>query len=474
MVKFSELPDRPARWLAPDLQLVRQILYVGSFVIVAMITQFMVNAADGIMVGRLPPDEATASQAALGLGMPLFWAIGGFFAAISYGTQALTARRFGEDDDGRAGQVLFNSLVVAVAAGLIGSAVAWIVAPYAVHFFAESSDAQQELATEYAKIRAFGIAGVVLTFSYKSFFDGLGRTHVHLIAALAMNVFNIGLNYLMIFGAPSMGIEKGGLAGSAWASTISTYVGCTMMFLVSLAPRYRKVFQFYRTAHWDPGVMRDIVRLALPSGSATVFLMTGFLLFMKFVGQLDAQVGAGTNTNAAATTALFNTAAFVAMPVMAFGTATATAVSQSLGAGKVDLAARYGWEAVRVGVLAVTVLSALFLIYPQEVIAIWAPHDPAVQVAAVSPLRLIASALPMMVVGLVLSQALYGAGANAYVMKVEAILHAGVLVPLSWFLGPHLGWGLTGAWMAAFIYANALGLAMLIKFAGRGWRSIRL
>ena len=85
----------------------------------AMITQFFVNAADTFMVGRLADkDAATVAQAALGLGMPFFWAVGGFFSAVSFGTQAMTARRYAEGRMDKAGQVLFNSVTVATLAGI--------------------------------------------------------------------------------------------------------------------------------------------------------------------------------------------------------------------------------------------------------------------------------------------------------------------------------------------------------------------
>jgi putative MATE family efflux protein len=452
------------------------MLYVGSFVMVAMVTQFFVGAADTIMCGFLPDIElATASQAALALGMPLFWWVGGFFAAISYGTQALVARRFGAGDDEKAGQVLFNSLVVAVIAGVLGSAIGWFTAEPMVGFFAESSVEQRELAITYAKIRALGIGGVVVAFSFKAFFDGLGRTHVHLIAALFMNACNIGLNYALIFGVPALGIPGMEIAGAALASTIASYVGAVIMIAVSLVPKYRKRFHFYRLSNWSKPVAAEVVRLMIPSGSASVFLMTGFLLVVKFVGMLDAaDTSRPANVYAAATMALFYCVGSMAMPAIAFGTATATALSQSIGAGKMNLAARYGWEAARIAALAAIGVAALYWMFPEQVLALFAPRDTAVQAIGVLPLRIMATILPLVVVGLVLAQALYGAGANLYVMGVEATLHAGVLVPLSYLFGPYLGWGLTGVFIAAACYGGGLGVLMLAKFASKGWRQIQL
>jgi MATE family multidrug resistance protein len=474
-VQLTDLGDEPPRLFKPGLELplVRRVLSLGAWVMLAMITQFFVNAADNFMVGRLDDAAlATASQAALGLGMPFFWAVGGFFCAVAFGTQAMTARRYAEGDLPRAGQVLWNSLLVATVAGIVGGLLGWAITPTAIDFLAQASPEQAALGADYARMRMLGVPAMVLTFSYKAFFDGIGRTRVHLWAALVMNFLNIGLNYLLIYGAPSLGVPAMALEGAGLASAISTYVGLAIMIGISLRPDYSRRYHFYRRVHTSWTQIRDIVRLMLPSGSATVILMAGFMMFMRFVGEIDAEVGG--NTFSAATKALMDTASLCFMPVIALGTATATAVSQSLGAGKPNLAARYGWESVRLGVYAMFVVASIFLAFPQEILRVWAPNDPAVVAAGAEALRFVAAGLPALVVGLVLSQALYGAGANTFVMVVEGVLHFGVLVPLSWLLGPKLGYGLEGVWLAAALYTNLMGLAMALKFLGRGWRSIRL
>ncbi|MFO7568070.1 MAG: MATE family efflux transporter [Enhygromyxa sp.] len=478
MVKLTDFSDEPETFrLLPEWPLVRKVAYLGSFVILAMLTQFFVNAADTLMVGRLDQAEATASAAALGLGMPMYWAIGGFFAAVSYGAQAMTGRRYAEGDDRRAGQVLFNAVFVSIFAGALGTAIGWYSSPAAMGFLAEASETQKQLGTTYVQLRSLGIAGMVMTFAFKAFFDGIGQTYVHLLAAVVMNVINIGLNYLLIYGNETLGIPMLGVAGAGWASMLSTYIGLAIMIGVSVSPRYNRRFRFFEwgklRSNLDGAVIRTVIRLMLPAGSATLILMTGFLLFFKFVGQLDAEAG-GDNTFSAATKILMDVAAVCFMPLLAFGTATATAVAQSLGAGKPNLAARYAWGSVRIGIMAMVPFGLAFLLVPEQIISLWAPNDPAVAAAGATSLRLVAASLPMLVVALILSQSLYGAGANVYVMVVEGLLHFGCLVPLSWLLGPYLGFGLTGIWTAALIYVYGLGIAMGAKFLAKGWRNIEL
>jgi MATE family multidrug resistance protein len=474
LVNLTELDDSPPRLLKlfPEMPLVRKVMSLATWVMLAMMTQYFVNAADNLMVGRLPAEQATASQAALGLGMPLYWAVGGFFSAVGYGAQAMTARRYAEGETKRAGQVLYNAVMVAILCGILGSAIGWFSAELTVSYLAQASEEQKELGIRYVQWRALGIAAMVVTFAYKAFFDGIGRTQVHLVAAVIMNVTNIGLNYLLIYGNPALGIPVMGLDGAGIASMLATYIGLFYMIGASMTGRYR-LFEIYKLGNRDGTVIRNVLRLMLPSGSASLILMAGFLLFFKFVGQIDAAEGTG-NTYSAATKALMDTGALCFMPLLAFGTATATAVSQSLGAGKPNLAARYGWESVRVGIWAVLPVGVVFFIWPEQIIALWSPNDPAVPAAAASSLRMIATCLPAMVIGMVCAQALYGAGANTYVMIAEGLLHFGVLVPLAWLLGPFLGLGLIGIWASAVIYVFGLALAMGGKFLGKGWRKIEL
>lgn len=473
--ELTNLSDEPPRLFKFGLEmpLVRRVVRLGVWVVLAMVTQYLVNVADNAMVGRLDGAEATASQAALGVAMPFFWAFGGFFAAVGAGTQAITGRRYAEADYKGAGQVLFNALCIGIVAGIVGSLLGYISSPGGLGFLAEGGGAQEDLAIEYAQIRMVGVAGMVVTFAYKAFFDGIGRTYVHLWAAVSMNVFNIILNYFFIYGNDALGVPKMGLAGAGYASVISTYLGLLIIALVATQKHYRTKYVFWRLRHFDPGIMVRIVKLMIPSGAATVVLMAGFALFMRFVGVIDTEAGTG-NVYGAATKAIMDIAGVCFMPLIAFGTATATCVSQSLGAGKTNLAARYGWEASRLGVFAMIVIAALFLAIPEPIIALVSPNDPAVAAAGANSLRIITIGLPLMAVGLVLSQALFGAGANTFVAVAELMLHFGLFVPGAWLLGPKLGYGMEGVWVAATMYVAALGVVMGGKFLGQGWRQIKL
>jgi len=159
---------------------------------------------------------------------------------------------------------------------------------------------------------------------------------------------------------------------------------------------------------------------------------------------------------------------------LAFGTSTATLVSQSLGEKNGDQAAKFGWASVRLGLLIFGTVGLLEgVVFPTQLLAIFTGSQ-AVADAAMLPMRLMGLCTPVIAVGMILSQALFGAGNTLFVMIVELILHFTCLVPLAWFLGITLEHGLIGIWTAGITYIGLLAMAMTAKFATGDWKAIKI
>jgi Na+-driven multidrug efflux pump len=276
-----------------------------------------------------------------------------------------------------------------------------------------------------------------------------------------------------------MGIGGAGLAGFA-----STWVGLLVMVAWAFLPKYRNVYKPFALGKLNRGLTWSILRLSIPSGVATVAVMTGFALFAMIVSRLDAMKGAqviqsscgghGQAVNSAATTVIVGILKLTFTACLAFGTSTATLVSQSLGEGEGDQAARFGWASVRLGLVIFGVVGLVEgVLFPHEILSFVSSGD-AVRDAAMTPLRMMGLMTPIIAVGMILSQALFGAGNTVFVMVVELILHFTCLVPLAWFLGITADLGLVGIWTAGLIYIALLAGTMTWKFAKGDWKAIRI
>jgi putative MATE family efflux protein len=315
-----------------------------------------------------------------------------------------------------------------------------------------------------------GVLSMVVTTSYKSWFDGLGRTRVHMGAAIIMNLVNALLNWLMIFG--KWGFPAWGVAGSGIASMISSYVGLALMVFWSLRPRYRHEYEVYHVRNLSRTQQWELIKLSAPSAMATMFVMSGFGLFLKIVDQLDRSAGHGS-VYGAATWNIIVVLMVCFTAFMAYGSATATLVGQSMGAKDYKLAERYAWEAVKIGVYITIAVGAAIFIYPNSVLHIFIKDEAVIDVAR-PILRICGALMPFILAALVLTQALFGAGNTKFVMFVEFGLHFFCLVPLAYIFGVQLHWGVLGVWMGAFAYILLLSSIMGWKFAEGAWKEIRI
>jgi multidrug resistance protein, MATE family len=502
--------------LAVDLKRSKRIVWLAAPIMIAMLTQTGINVVDTIFVGKLEASYSIPGQAALGFSLPIYWSIAGFLAAIGVGTQAMTARRFGEGELLRAGTVLTNGVFVAMGSAVVFSALGWMIIPVFFRFLT-SNEAVLALGIPYAQVRILGVLGMVATTAYKGFFDGLGRTRVHMYACIIMNAFNIVLNYSLIFGIgpiPAMHVT-----GAALASVIATFVGLAIMVIWTLREEYRSRFRFYSLSNVRPSVMWNLIKLSLPSGAAQIFVMAGVLLFLKIIALLDEHAvlaavetadfyGAELTRGAPAlhtamtharefggriftvdwgTTLLwsrppiYTTAAKLIIDLMsicfvtciAFGQATATLVSQSMGEKNYAQAEAYGWDSVKLAMYFFGSLGILGVIFPEFFLGLLSDDEIVIQ-AATPGLRMMASLQMFVAMALVSIQALFGAGDTKFVMVAELVLHAICLVPLTYLLSVVLDLGFIGVWLSGSIYIVALGVVMSGKFWLGTWKEIEV
>src|SRR5262245_38597990 len=175
----------------------RAILRLALPTVAAMVTQSSVTEDDIVFFARLPCPESSNAQAALLPSLIVLWLFGGSLSAISVGTQAFTGRRFAEKRFEDAGAVLANAGFFALVAGIVFSSIAYATMPYILGAIIKVPAAKQA-ALDYLGWRFLGVTSMAATFALKAFFDGIGKTHVHLVSAVAMNILNIVLCMILI------------------------------------------------------------------------------------------------------------------------------------------------------------------------------------------------------------------------------------------------------------------------------------
>jgi putative MATE family efflux protein len=445
--------------------------------VIAMLSQSLVNEIDVWFFSRLPHPEDSNAQAALLPSLLLVWLFGGSLSAISVGTQAYTARRYAERRYEDAGAVLANAAWFCLVAGVVLSVVGFLTIDRLLHVMLPVPEAHS-IALSYSKWRLLGVISMGMTMAFKAFFDGIGKTWVHLVSALVMNVFNVACCWVFIFGNSTLGITAMGAPGAGLAAFIATWIGLFIMIFFAVGERSK--FPFFRWSLVSKALTWDILKLSIPAALATIVMMVGFGLFTKVAGRLDAAAalasatGVRESVNGAATTDIVAILKLTFTACLAFGTATATLVAQSLAAKRPDDASRFGWASVRLGLVLFGVVGLLEGVCFTPQIVHFITHSEEVRAAALVPMRLMGIVTPIIAVAMILSEALFGAGNTKFVAAAQFCMVFFVLVPLAWFLGITMNMGLPGMWCAAGVYFICACVVMTLKFRGGSWKSIRL
>jgi len=444
--------------LLPVNNYYKKILQVALPAIAGLSTQMVVSLVDTAMVGRI--DDATYALAAMGIGVLATWALISFFSSLATGIHVVVARKYGEEDYVSCGVTLNNSLLIAVIIGTIVAMVGVFFSYPIAHLFA-TDETVGNYASEYLYYRFMGIPFFLISVSFRGFFFGISKTKIFMFSGVITNLLNIIFNYIFIYG--EFGFPKMGLAGAGLGSTLATMFDGLFYIVIIMLPSYRKRFQNLKHLSLNKNIISAILKISLPVSFQNVFILIGFLSFVSITGII------GT-LEQAATQAIISTLFISFLPCFGFGIAVQTLVGNNLGAKKFLLAKIYGFETAKVATIYTIILGFIFIIIPQYVLLI-ITNDQTIIDTAIPSLRVAGFAQIFYGVGVVLANGLQAAGRSFYVMKSEVITNLVIFVPLAYFLGVYLEFGLTWAWMALPVYIILYSLVIYLKFNSVDWHT---
>ena len=433
-----------------------RIMALALPIIGAMLSQNILNLVDTAMVGVLGPN----ALAGVGVGNFANYMAISAIIGLSASVQAMVSRRKGEGRENEMAVPLNGGLFLAL---VIGLPLSFCLVSFAPELFAVVNDQPEVLAegVPYFEARLFGIVAVGMNFSFRGYFTGVSLTKLYLRTLLIMHATNVVLNYGLIFG--NFGLPELGAQGAGIGTSLSLYLG-TLIYLVTAFTHARSSGFLTRIPGRD--TMSAMLRLSLPNATQQFLFATGFTVFFWIIGQV------GTD-ELAASTVVINLILVAILPGMGLGLAALTLVGESLGKQLPDDAARWGWDVTKVGMIALGFIGLPALLAPDWVLSGFI-HEARVVDLARLPLQLAGASMIFEGLGLVLLNALLGAGAAQTVMVVSIGTQWIVGLPLAWLLGPYLGLGILWVWIANAGYRVLQGFVFAAIWRRGKWAKIKL
>lgn len=406
----------------------RQIIGLALPIIGGMVSQNVLNLVDTWMVGKKGPEALAAVSTG---GMVNFMTVA-CVMGLSAGVQAMAARRHGEERFSESAAPLNTALLLA-----IGFAVPLTVlfVPLTPWVFRQLNPdpAVVAIGAPYLAARVVGLTAAGINFSFRGYWNGTNRSKLYMWTLVLIHTVNIFLNWVLIFG--KLGFPECGAVGAGIASAIATYVGCICYIVLGF--RFARPNGFLKGS-LDAATTRTIVRLALPNSVQQLLFAAGLTALFWILGKL------GTLQTAAAGV-LINLMLVAILPGLGLGITATSLVSQALGRRDPADAKQWGWDVVQVSVLVSIGLALPMLLFTDAILMPFLNDEAAVEIAR-WPLRVFAFAILIDSPGMVLQQALLGAGANRAVMQVSVFCQWLLFLPLAYLVGPILGFGLLGIW----------------------------
>ena len=440
-------------------RLLGRLARLAAPVVLANISQTLMGLVDTLMVSRL----GTAAIAAVGVATLLFSALATSLKSLDVAVQTFIARRDGEGRSRDAGAVLGTALLLVLAAGAPATWVGLRWPHLGLGLVLEDPAVVQQGAGYYA-LRSVGLLPLLAYFQMRACADGLGRTRLGMVTGVGMNLLNVLLNWVLIFGelgAPAMGVR-----GAALASTLSATAAMAALLALLLRPRVRRPHRLFGRGAIRRALVAPLLRVGWPPALQALGLIGGLVAFHGILGHVGTVAVAAGNI-------VLRIAALTLMPTMGVAVAVQTLVSRSLGARDARGAWRTGLMGLVVAAALMAALGAVFLAVPDAVLAPFGT-EPAVRQAGRAVLRITAVGQLLAAAGLVFAGVLRGAGATRAVLLVDAATGLGFLLPVAWLLAIVLEGGLVGAWWALVLWFALHAVVMTRLFASGRWLRQRL
>jgi putative MATE family efflux protein len=435
----------------------KNIFKLSIPLIIENILHMSVFISDTLMVARL----GTAAIAAVGLAGTIFFIISIIFSSLNIGSASIIARHVGAKEIGAAQMVAAQSITLSLLLGILAS-------PFLVLFarkmlvFMSAEPIIVDLGVGYLQIVCGFLVFRLIMLACSGILRGAGDTRTPMKVTLVVNIMNILLNWLLIFGiGPFPGL---GVPGVGCATVIAYMVGTGLLLAKLFAKGSVMKVSLQQMTRLHLETFKRIIRISIPVAIDTFLTQMGFMFFTKIVAIL------GTVSLAAHEIALrIESISF--MPGFALAVSTATLVGQSLGAKNINLAFLSMKRSCYFALGLMGFFAVIFLLFPEQITGLFKPENKVHSLATVC-LMISAIEQPALAVYMVYAGGLRGAGDTVSPMIVAIVGTLFLHVPLAYFFGITLQWGLAGVWFGAAIDWIIRAVAIYILYKRGRWRSV--
>lgn len=326
---------------------------------------------------------------------------------------------------------LINFLLFFSAAQLFGHRI--------LHFYSSGDAAIIKTAWEYLRVVCWGYLFSSIIMAYTFMYRAIHKTQVPMYIGIGINVINITLNYLLIFG--HLGLPRMGVAGAALATVISNGCGAAAHILYAAITKQSFLGSFRELTDWDATFLPPIIRRMIPLIVNETLFGFGTSMYVKAYSLLG---GSALDVYKIGDTV----GTFFYVAVMGMNNAASLLVGEQLGKKDLDGARRTVRYLFPMACALAALMAVLISVFAVPMVSLFALTDPTVAAAAAVMVRLFSIRVACRMFNVILMSALRAGGDSLFLLFMDCGLLWLVGVPLAFGGVSVLGIGTIGGLFA--------------------------
>ncbi|MBL7817841.1 MAG: MATE family efflux transporter [Saprospiraceae bacterium] len=376
---------------------------------------------------------------------------------LSTAATAIVARRIGEKNPEAAAHAGAQSIIIVGIATAILSILGAVYAPEILALMGAS----QEVVTEgviFTRIMMGCSGAIMFLFLINGIFRGAGDAAMAMRSLWIASIINIILCPIFI--------HLWGLKGAAIATVIGRTTGvlyqCYHLFKGS------GMLQF-RAEHFgiDLSLIKSIIHIAWPATFQFIIASGSWIILARLVAETG-----GTTASAGYQIAIRNVVFFI-LPAWGLSNAAATLVGQNLGAKELYRAEQSVLISTKYNAIFMGFVMILFVFFANPIIHIFTNDESVVAYGALA-LQIMGAGYIFYGIGMVMAQALNGAGDTRTPTIINFVGFWLFQVPLAYFLAKGMDLKATGAFIAVPVAETFIAILAWYYFKKGKWKEIEV
>lgn len=432
----------------------RAIFLLAVPMVLEMAMESVFAIVDIFFVSRLGADAV----ATVGITESLITIVYAIGFGLSMATTALVSRRIGEKNKEGAARSAFQAIITGIAVSLLIAIPGILFSKDLLRLMGASEEIYTTMWI-YPSIMLGGNTVIMLLFIINAIFRSAGDAAISMRVLWMANLINLVLDPLLIFGIGPF--PELGLVGAAVATT--TGRGLAVMFQFYLLFKGKgRIKLVARKLRFRMGMILQILKLSLGGIGQNLISTSSWIGLVRIISEFGSEAIAGY-------TIAIRIIVFSLLPSWGISNAASTLVGQNLGARNPERAEKSVWAVGKINMILMGVIGIILILFPETFINFFTSEKQVVDSGIIS-LRIISFGFVSYGLGMVLIQALNGAGDTVTPTKINFFAFWLLEIPLAYLLALKLGFGETGVYFSIVI-AETMLVLIAIWFVKKGkWK----